>query len=42
MEGFIILLGPAALILILDVAAVVCGAESRESFMDERLRPSFD
>jgi hypothetical protein len=40
MEGFLILLGMAALLLILDVAAVARGAKSRESFMDERLRPS--
>ena len=40
MEGFMMLLGLAFLLLILDVAAVAFGAESRESFVDERFRPT--
>jgi hypothetical protein len=42
MEGFTILSALAFLILVLDVAAVAFGVESRESFIDERRRPSFD
>ena len=42
MDGFLILLVMPLALLVLDVAAVAFGAESRESFVDERFRPSFD
>jgi hypothetical protein len=42
MDGFLILLVMALALLILDMAAVAFGVESRESFVDERFRPSFD
>jgi hypothetical protein len=42
MEGFTILLVMAFLLLILGVAAVAFGVDSRESFVDDCFRPSFD
>ncbi len=42
MDGFLILLTTVFALLVLDVAAVAFGAESRDSFVDDRLRPSFD
>ena len=41
MEGLTLILAIMFLILVLDLAAVAFGVESRGSFIDER-RPSFD
>jgi hypothetical protein len=40
MEGFTVILVMALLLLILDIAAVTLGVDSRGSFVDEHFRPS--